>query len=73
MIQRLTEAMNFDLLEIRKIHSKTKNHFTKRFDLNIEGIILKAKLDESDYDNLFSNVLVKEYPYVKPEEALTWI
>lgn len=74
MIQRITEAMNIDMFQAKKTHEQTKKFYTeKSCNVEIEAIKIRVLLRERDYDDLFTAIVLKDKPYVKPYQAAAWL
>ena len=51
MVRRIVDSINFDLLQVKYSHERTKNHWVDKVrPLDVCGITLRLKFNEKDYD-----------------------
>lgn len=73
LAERIINSIDFDFPMKKRSKAKTRSKFIDREQaFEVEGVRLKIKLNEEDYDNLYEKVFHKQ-PYLTEEEVTGWV
>lgn len=74
LADRIIKALDMDLDEKLRPYEQTKRKLTTReHKVRLEGVFIKIKLSNDEFERLYLKKLHSETQFIKPEEASSWV